>query len=57
MYSKPPYLFSAVLLRGLDALSTEDSVLNCLMQLTNLPIKSIRIGKDSLTNTSRYAFR
>lgn len=46
-------LFLAVLLRGLDALSTEDSVLNCLMQLTNLPIKSIRIGKDSLTNTSR----
>ena len=45
--------FLAVLLRGLDALSTEDSVLNCLGQLTNLPIKSIRIGKDSLTNTSR----
>ena len=42
-----------MLLRGLDALSTEDSVLNCLMQLTNLPIKSLRIGKDSLTNTSR----
>ena len=37
----------------MDALSTEDSVLNCLGQLTNLPIKSIRIGKDSLTNTSR----
>ena len=44
---------AAVLLRGLDTLSTEDSVLNCLMRLTQLPIKSIRIGKDSLTNTSR----
>ena len=42
-----------MLLRGLDALSTEDSVLNVLTQLTNLPIKAIRIGKDVLTNTSR----
>jgi len=48
-----PHPTNTVLLRGLDALSTEDSVLNCLMQLTNLPIKSLRIGKDSLTNTSR----
>ena len=40
-------------LRGLDALSTEDSVLNCLMRLTQLPIKSIRIGRDPLTQTSR----
>ena len=43
----------AVFLRGLDALSTEDSVLNCLMRLTQLPIKSIRIGRDPLTQTSR----
>ena len=40
-------------MRGLDALSTEDSVLNCLMRLTQLPIKSIRIGRDPLTQTSR----
>ena len=40
-------------LRGLDALSTEDSVLNCLMHLTQLPIKSIKIGRDPLTQTSR----
>ena len=46
-------LFSAVLLRGLDALSTEDSVLTYLMRVTNLPIKGIRIGRDPLTNTSR----
>ena len=46
-------MLTAVLLRGLDALSTEDSVLNCLKGLTQLPIKSIRIGRDSLTNTSR----
>jgi RNA-binding protein 5/10 len=42
-----------VFLRGLDALSTEDSVLNCLMHLTQLPIKSIKIGRDPLTQTSR----
>ena len=46
-------LFSAVLLRGLDALSTEDSVLGCLMRITSLPIKGIRIGRDTLTNMSR----
>ncbi len=45
--------FAAVLLRGLDALSTEDSVLSCLTKVTQMPIKSIRIGKDSLTGTSR----
>jgi len=44
---------NTVFLRGLDALSTEDSVLNCLMHLTQLPIKSIRIGRDPLTQTSR----
>ena len=44
---------AAVLFRGLDALSTEDSVLTYLMRATNLPIKGIRIGRDPLTNTSR----
>ena len=44
---------SAVLLRGLDALTTEDAILNSLMQLTNLPLKSVKVGRDSLTNTSR----
>ena len=47
------FQITAVFLRGLDALSTEDSVLNCLMHLTQLPIKSIRIGRDPLTQTSR----
>ena len=50
---KLEFVISAVLLRGLDALTTEDSILNCLMQTTNLPIKSLRVGRDSLTNTSR----
>lgn len=43
----------AVLLRGLDALTTEDAVLKTLHVLTKLPIKALRIGRDSLTNTSR----
>ena len=34
-------------------MSTEDDVLNYMMQVTDLPLKSVRIGKDSLTNTSR----
>ena len=41
------------MLRGLDALTTEESVLNALRLTTTLPIKQIRIGRDSLTNTSR----
>jgi len=48
-----PHPTSTVLLRGLDALSTEDAVLNCMMRHTDLPLKSVRIGRDSLTNTSR----
>merc|ERR1711899_492748 len=28
-------------------------VLNCMMRHTDLPLKSVRIGRDSLTNTSR----
>ncbi len=34
-------LNSAVLLRGLDALTTEDSVLACLKGVTHLPIKYV----------------
>lgn len=42
-----------VLVRGLDVLTTEDSVLQAMSNLSSLPIRSIRIGRDSLTNTSR----
>ena len=41
------------MLRGLDALTTEDSVLGTLRDCTELPIKSLRIGRDSATNLSR----
>ena len=49
----PPFLNAAVLLRGLDALTTEDSVLRTLSDCTELPIKSVRVGRDSATNLSR----
>eukprot|EP00095_Tigriopus_kingsejongensis_P000467 snap_masked-scaffold217_size252476-processed-gene-1.22 protein:Tk00467 transcript:snap_masked-scaffold217_size252476-processed-gene-1.22-mRNA-1 annotation:"rna-binding protein 5-like" len=44
--------FSAVLLRGLDPLTTEDTVLNALNKLNSRPIKALRIGRDSATNVS-----
>ena len=34
-------------------MTTEDSVLNTLGPLTKLPLKSVRIGRDPLTNMSR----
>ncbi|KAJ9579119.1 hypothetical protein L9F63_024774, partial [Diploptera punctata] len=44
---------ATVLLRGLDVLSTEDSVLQAITTISSVPIRSIRIGQDPLTNTSR----
>ncbi|XP_035218454.1 RNA-binding protein 5-like isoform X3 [Stegodyphus dumicola] len=48
---------NTLLFGNLDVLTTEGRVLAMLGQLTTLPIKSLRVVKDSLTNTSRgYAF-
>ncbi|XP_058802734.1 RNA-binding protein 5-like isoform X2 [Phymastichus coffea] len=47
------YPTNIVLLRGLDVLTTEDSVLQAMQGLSQQPIRSIRIGRDALTNTSR----
>ncbi|KAL1139064.1 hypothetical protein AAG570_009125 [Ranatra chinensis] len=44
---------NTVLLRGLDALTTEESVLQSIKSLSALPIRSVRIGRDTSTNTSR----
>ncbi|XP_022248401.1 RNA-binding protein 5-like [Limulus polyphemus] len=44
---------NALLLRNLDVLTTEERVLSVLGHLTSLPIKSLGIAKDPLTNTSR----
>ncbi|XP_073991830.1 RNA-binding protein 5-like [Rhodnius prolixus] len=44
---------NTVLLRGLDALTTEESVLQSIKTLSSLPIRSVRIGRDAATNTSK----
>lgn len=44
---------NTVLLRGLDALTTEESVLQSIKSLSSLPIRSVRIGRDPATNMSR----
>ncbi|GFT35006.1 RNA-binding protein 10 [Nephila pilipes] len=50
-------VYKTLLFGNLDVLTTEGRVLAMLGQLTTLPIKSLRVAKDSLTNTSRgYAF-
>ena len=45
--------FLVILLRGLDALTTEESVSSALKAHSNPAAKSVRIGRDGLTNTSR----
>ncbi|MPC48531.1 RNA-binding protein 5 [Portunus trituberculatus] len=48
------YPTNTLLLRGLDVLSTEESVLQGIQHAgSDLPIRSVRIGRDPLTNTSR----
>lgn len=48
---------NTLLFRNLDVLTTEERVLAMLGQLTTLPIKSLRVAKDAVTNTSRgFAF-
>uniref|UniRef100_T1JJZ8 RanBP2-type domain-containing protein n=1 Tax=Strigamia maritima TaxID=126957 RepID=T1JJZ8_STRMM len=44
---------TTLLFRNLDILTTEEKILAALQGLTSLPIKNIRVAKDTLTNTSR----
>lgn len=44
---------STVLLRNLDLKTTEENVLRSIEKLSNLPIRSVRIGKDPVTGMSR----
>ena len=46
-------IVSAVLLSGLDTLTTEDSVLGVLGPVTKLPLKNVKIGRDPPTGMSR----
>lgn len=50
------FTIAAVLLRNLDTLTTEDNVLGALQNIpgvAQLPIKSVRVGRDPLNNISR----
>lgn len=42
-----------VMLKGLDMLTTEENVLKAIQTLSSLPIRSVRIGRDKVTNLSR----
>ncbi|XP_050422171.1 RNA-binding protein 5 [Adelges cooleyi] len=42
-----------VLLRGLDILTTEENVLKAIQTLSTLPIRSVRIGRNPVTNVSK----
>ena len=45
--------FSALIFRGLDALTTEDNIIAALANVTNLPVKNIKVIRDDLTGTSQ----
>ncbi|XKL65564.1 hypothetical protein PGB90_008984 [Kerria lacca] len=42
-----------VMLKGLDLSTTEENVLKAIQTLSSLPIRSVRIGRDKITNVSR----
>ena len=48
-----PHPTNTLLLRGLDPLSTEETVLSRLQRQTQLPIRSVRLGRDPVTGASR----
>lgn len=43
----------ALILRGLDALTTEDNILHVMSQITTFPLKNVQIIRDDATNTSK----
>ena len=48
------FYFTAILLRGLEPMSTEDTVLAAIKPYISLvPLRSIHIGRDPLTNQAR----
>lgn len=47
------YPTHTVLLRGLELFTTEENVLKAIQPLSTLPIRSVRIGRNPLTNVSK----
>lgn len=46
-------LFSELILRNLDVLTNEETLLKEISNVSNIPIQSCQIARDSLTNLSR----
>jgi RNA recognition motif-containing protein len=47
----------ALILRGLDGLTTEESITAAFASLTSMPLKNVRVIRDRLTGASNgYAF-
>lgn len=44
---------NTLILRGLDALTTEDNILHVMSQITTFPLKNVQIIRDDATNTSK----
>ena len=48
---------TALILRGLDGLTTEENIITALSSLSALPVKNVRVIRDHLTGASNgFAF-
>lgn len=47
------HLLSALIFRGLDALTTEENIITALSKLSGIPVKNAKVLRDELTGTSR----
>lgn len=43
---------AALILRGLDGLTTEDNIISAVTSLTSMPLKNVRVIRDRLTGAS-----
>ena len=49
----PAIVATALILRGLDALTTEETIVAALGKVTALTVKNMKVIRDEVTNTSR----
>ena len=57
MIISPHFYLLALILRGLDALTTEDNIKAALALVSSVAIKNAQVVRDTLTGTSHgYAF-
>ena len=49
--------YTAIILRGLDGLTTEENIISAFAAVTTYPIKNVRVVRDEVTGVSNgYAF-